>query len=54
MKANPAFLCEKYDAFLHRLRQHNVEIVPDQQLVDGRAHCYVSDPFGNRIEIIEE
>jgi catechol 2,3-dioxygenase-like lactoylglutathione lyase family enzyme len=53
MKAHPALLCENYDAFLHRLTQHNVAIVPDRQLVDGRAHCYVSDPFGNRIEIIE-
>lgn len=53
MKAHPAFLCEKYDALLRRLRQHNVEIISDEQLIDERAHSYVSDPFGNRLEIIE-
>jgi Glyoxalase/Bleomycin resistance protein/Dioxygenase superfamily len=52
-KAHPAFVCEKYDALLRRLRQHNVEIISDEQLIDERAHCYVSDPFGNRLEIIE-
>lgn len=54
-KAHPAFVCEKYAEFLHRLKERDVVVVPDEQLVDGRrAHCYLTDPFGNRIEIIEE
>jgi catechol 2,3-dioxygenase-like lactoylglutathione lyase family enzyme len=53
MKAHPAFLCETYDALLQRLRHYNVEIILDEQLIDERAHCYVSDPFGNRLEIIK-
>lgn len=53
MKAHPAFVCEKYDELLRRLRQQNIEIISDEQLIDERAHSYVSDPFGNRLEIIE-
>jgi hypothetical protein len=52
MKARPGFLCDEYDALLRRLRQHNIEIISDEQLIDGRVHCYVSDPFGNR-EVIK-
>ena len=29
-----------------------VEIGPDEP-ADGRARCYVNDPFGNRIELIQ-
>jgi hypothetical protein len=28
--------------------------IADGRLADGRPHCYVADPFGNRIELIEE
>lgn len=52
-KAHPALLSEEYEALLDRLRQHDVAIVSDQLRIDGQAHCYISDPFGNRIEIIQ-
>lgn len=51
-KAHPAFRCTDYDELLARLREHNVEIAHDQHLVDGREHCYIADPFGNRIELV--
>lgn len=51
-KAHPAFRCGDYDGLLARLRGRDVEIVHDEGTFDGKAHCYVSDPFGNRIELI--
>jgi catechol 2,3-dioxygenase-like lactoylglutathione lyase family enzyme len=53
-KAHPAFRCADYDALVERLRSHRIAIVLDDRLIDGRAHCYVSDPFGNRIEFIAD
>lgn len=52
-KAHPALICVDYDALLERLKRFNVQVVADETLADGRAHCYVSDPFGNRLEIIQ-
>jgi catechol 2,3-dioxygenase-like lactoylglutathione lyase family enzyme len=51
-KAHPAFRCADYDALLARLREHAVDLVPDDRPFDGKPHCYISDPFGNRIELI--
>jgi catechol 2,3-dioxygenase-like lactoylglutathione lyase family enzyme len=53
-KAHPAFRCADYEGLLTHLRAHGIEIVPDERLFDGKAHCYISDPFGNRIELIAE
>jgi catechol 2,3-dioxygenase-like lactoylglutathione lyase family enzyme len=53
MKAHPAFLFEEYDALLKRLRDHGVAVTADEHPIDGKAHCYVSDPFGNRLEIVD-
>jgi catechol 2,3-dioxygenase-like lactoylglutathione lyase family enzyme len=53
-KAHPAFRCIDYDGLLQRLQAHEVTVTPDDQLVEGKAHSYVSDPFGNRIELIAE
>jgi catechol 2,3-dioxygenase-like lactoylglutathione lyase family enzyme len=52
-KAHPAFRCNAYDALLQRLRSHGIAIALDDRRVNGRAHCYLADPFGNRIEIID-
>lgn len=30
------------------------EVIEDPVPFEGRAHCYVNDPFGNRIELIPE
>lgn len=52
-KAHPAFACTGYAALLERLSRHGTAAAHDRPLVDGRAHCYVYDPFGNRLELIE-
>jgi catechol 2,3-dioxygenase-like lactoylglutathione lyase family enzyme len=52
-KAHPAFRCTAYDALIERLRAHGIAIALDDRLLDGRAHCYIADPFGNRIELID-
>lgn len=51
-KAHPAFRCDAYEALLERLRGHGLAIVPDENPFEGKDHCYIADPFGNRIELI--
>jgi catechol 2,3-dioxygenase-like lactoylglutathione lyase family enzyme len=51
-KAHPALRCEQYDALLERLAACGVDVTADPLLFNGRRHCYIADPFGNRIEII--
>jgi catechol 2,3-dioxygenase-like lactoylglutathione lyase family enzyme len=53
-KSHPAFRCSDYDSLLGRAKDHGVEIVQDDTLVGGAAHCYLTDPFGNRIELIAQ
>jgi len=52
-KAHPAFRCADYDEFLKRLSAHGIAIAPDAVAFGGNRHCYIADPFGNRIELIE-
>lgn len=52
-KAHPAFRCVDYEALLQRLRSHGVSVSPEERLISGRARCYITDTFGNRIELIE-
>jgi catechol 2,3-dioxygenase-like lactoylglutathione lyase family enzyme len=54
IKAHPAFRCADYAGLVERLRAFGVEIVPDEGLIEGKGHCYVSDPFGNRLELIAD
>jgi hypothetical protein len=42
-KAHPAF---------RKLRASRITIVPDELRFDGKEHCYIADPFDNRIELI--
>ncbi len=51
-KAHPAFRCTDYAALVERLRKSGIEIARDEHLVNGREHCYIADPFGNRLELI--
>jgi catechol 2,3-dioxygenase-like lactoylglutathione lyase family enzyme len=53
-KAHPAFRCADYDVLLERLRAHGIAVALADRLTDGRAHCYIADPFGNRIELIDD
>lgn len=51
-KAHPALRCRDYDALVARLRSAGVE-VKDDTAIPGVRRCHISDPFGNRIELIQ-
>ncbi len=51
-KAHPAFLVEHLDAIDRHLREAGVAVVTDEPL-EAYRRLYVSDPFGNRIELLE-
>ena len=51
-KAHPALLVDDLAALSAALTLAGVEVTPDEP-ADGRARCYVNDPFGNRIELMQ-
>jgi catechol 2,3-dioxygenase-like lactoylglutathione lyase family enzyme len=51
-KAHPALLIHGFDALCERLEASGVAVRPDTDL-PGTRRCYVEDPFGNSIELIE-
>ena len=51
-KAHPAFSVSGYDELQNRLRAANVELT-DDNAIPGLRRCYVTDPWGNRIELVE-
>ena len=51
-KAHPALRCVDYDGLIARLAARGINVVPDPFPFAGKPHCYVEDPFGNRIELI--
>jgi catechol 2,3-dioxygenase-like lactoylglutathione lyase family enzyme len=51
-KAHPALLVEHLDAMTLHLQRAGVAVVTDEPL-EGYRRLYVSDPFGNRIELLE-
>jgi catechol 2,3-dioxygenase-like lactoylglutathione lyase family enzyme len=50
-KAHPALRCRDYDALVARLLAAGVEVKNDESIPRVRR-CHISDPFGNRIELI--
>jgi catechol 2,3-dioxygenase-like lactoylglutathione lyase family enzyme len=52
-KAHPALRCRDYDGLVARLRSAGVE-VKDDDTIPGVQRCYIADPFGNRIELIQQ
>ncbi|HEX3671624.1 MAG TPA: VOC family protein [Candidatus Cybelea sp.] len=52
-KAHPALRCDAYADLLERLERSGVHVVRDDFPFERRAHCYVADPFGNRLELID-
>ena len=52
-KAHPALKVEGLAALRGSLEHAGAELTEDTQL-DGHERCYVRDPFGNRLELIEE
>jgi catechol 2,3-dioxygenase-like lactoylglutathione lyase family enzyme len=52
-KAHPAFLVSDLASLIVKLKAAGYEPAPDQPL-EGYERIYVSDPFGNRIELMEK
>jgi catechol 2,3-dioxygenase-like lactoylglutathione lyase family enzyme len=52
-KAHPAFLVENLPAFKQAITSAGFAVTTDEAL-DGYDRVYVSDPFGNRIELLEQ
>ena len=51
-KAHPALLVQDLESLVARLREAGADVVDDGAL-PGTRRAYVSDPFGNRIELVE-
>ncbi|HTJ56272.1 MAG TPA: VOC family protein [Devosiaceae bacterium] len=51
-KAHPGFLVDDLDATIEQILAHGVGIREDEPL-EGYSRVYISDPFGNRIELME-
>src|SRR5436190_2692746 len=51
-KAHPAILVQQLDALIQHLERTGVPVVTDEPLA-GYHRIYVSDPFGNRLELLE-
>lgn len=52
-KAHPALLVHGLAALRAALERQGRRVEDDAEL-DGHERCYVRDPFGNRLELIEE
>ena len=50
-KAHPALRCRDYDGLTAHLRTRGVE-TKDDDTIPGVRRCHISDPFGNRIELV--
>jgi len=51
-KAHPAFAVDDYDQLLVRLRGVGVDVRGDES-IPVTTRCYVDDPVGNRLELID-
>lgn len=51
-KAHPGILVEDLDAVAKRLALHGVDVEWDDNF-PGFRRCYVADPHGNRLELLE-
>ena len=51
-KAHPALLVNNLPVLVQRLRNAGVAVVDDEPLA-GYDRVYVTDPFGNRLELME-
>lgn len=52
-KAHPALRCIDYSQLTERLKSSGVEVIEDST-IPGVRRCHISDPFGNRIELVQE
>jgi catechol 2,3-dioxygenase-like lactoylglutathione lyase family enzyme len=52
-KAHPAFRIEGLAQLRAALEASGVVVHDDDTQLEGHVRCYASDPFGNRLELIE-
>jgi catechol 2,3-dioxygenase-like lactoylglutathione lyase family enzyme len=52
-KAHPALRCVDYEGLTARLRSAGVSVTEDEN-IPGVRRCHITDPFGNRIELVSE
>lgn len=52
-KAHPALRCREYHVLMAKLRRAGCEVTHDAAN-PGITRCFVHDPFGNRIEFIQD
>lgn len=52
-KAHPALLVEELGELAAVCEAAGYEVIHDDGSLHGYAHVYVTDPFGNRIELLE-
>ncbi|HZV66044.1 MAG TPA: VOC family protein [Telluria sp.] len=52
-KAHPALIVEGFEEFTAALAAQGVEVTPDEE-VAGLRRATILDPFGNRVELIEQ
>lgn len=52
MKAHPGFAIDDFDALRQRLRDAG-SAPRDDDALEGVRRCYVDDPVGNRLELID-
>jgi extradiol dioxygenase family protein len=52
-KAHPGIVVEGFDELVERLKSFNINFVLDDEIPQLRR-MYIEDPFGNRIEIIDQ
>jgi catechol 2,3-dioxygenase-like lactoylglutathione lyase family enzyme len=53
-KAHPAFLVRDLRVLVSKLKNAGVEVREDSESLPGYDRVYIADPFGNRIELMEE
>lgn len=51
-KAHPAIRVNNYALFISAVSKRGGVVRHDGKFIDGMDHCYIDDPFGNRIELI--
>ena len=51
-KAHPAFSVAGYDELQNRLLAVHVQLTNDNS-IPGLRRCFIADPWGNRIELVE-
>jgi catechol 2,3-dioxygenase-like lactoylglutathione lyase family enzyme len=51
-KAHPALLVADIDGFMQSCEAAGISVKSDDDL-PGFRHCYVDDPFGNRLEFLQ-